>query len=278
MIKLSIITINKNNAFGLEKTIQSVISQTSADFEYIIIDGASTDESVEVIKKYADNICICYWISEPDKGIYNAMNKGIRKAQGEYCLFLNSGDWLISPETLDNVLQEICDNSSDIFYSDLLKSDSTILEFPKQLTLFFFVHQRVNHQNSLIKRSLFLEHGFYNEDLIISSDYEFFLSELWKYKSIFFKLKTNISIFDVGGISSKKSKLRHAEEFIAYQNVFQESVEIVVEHLIFFRKTKIDNNTKNAYKISLKKLYKIAIKRSIKKILEVVLLKSFRKT
>jgi len=84
-MQLSIITINLNNASGLEKTIQSVISQTNKDFEYIVIDGASTDGSVEVIKKYSSGIN--YWVSEPDTGIYNAMNKGIRKAQGDYCYF-----------------------------------------------------------------------------------------------------------------------------------------------------------------------------------------------
>lgn len=79
-MKLSIITINRNNAAGLRRTIESVVSQTYTDFEYIIIDGASTDGSVEVIKEYSDKIT--YWVSEPDTGIYNAMNKGILKAQG----------------------------------------------------------------------------------------------------------------------------------------------------------------------------------------------------
>ena len=100
-MKLSIITINLNNASGLEKTIQSVINQTYKDFEFIVIDGASTDGSVEVIKKYSSGIN--YWVSESDTGIYNAMNKGIRKAQGEYCLFLNSADYLFSPNLISAV-------------------------------------------------------------------------------------------------------------------------------------------------------------------------------
>jgi len=84
-MKLSIITVNLNNAAGLQKTIESVITQTFTDYEYIIIDGGSTDGSVDVIKQHADKIT--YWVSEPDKGIYNAMNKGILQAKGEYCLF-----------------------------------------------------------------------------------------------------------------------------------------------------------------------------------------------
>ncbi len=89
-MKLSIITINKNNAYGLRKTIQSVINQTYSNIEYIIIDGASTDGSIDVIKKFEDKID--WWASEPDTGIYNAMNKGIKIATGDYCQFLNSGD------------------------------------------------------------------------------------------------------------------------------------------------------------------------------------------
>ena len=91
-MKLSIITINRNNAKGLEKTIQSVASQTFKDFEYVIIDGASTDDSVDVIKKYEASFAYLKWVSEPDKGIYNAMNKGICRSSGEYVMILNSGD------------------------------------------------------------------------------------------------------------------------------------------------------------------------------------------
>ena len=123
MTKLSIITINRNNAAGLRKTIESVVSQTYTDFEYIIIDGASTDGSVEVIKEYAEATLPCgeglgerlYWVSEPDKGIYNAMNKGILKAQGEYLLFLNSGDWLVDKDVIKsfidlNIINDIVNN------------------------------------------------------------------------------------------------------------------------------------------------------------------------
>src|SRR5690554_5493394 len=106
MLKLSIITVNLNNAEGLRKTIDSVINQTYTHFEHIIIDGGSTDGSVEVIKEYEANYkergIHFYWISEPDKGIYNGMNKGIKEAKGEYCLFLNSGDQLFEVTVLKN--------------------------------------------------------------------------------------------------------------------------------------------------------------------------------
>jgi len=118
---LSIITINYNNASGLRKTIESVLGQTSHDFEHIIIDGGSTDGSVDVIRsfttippgKYTTQTNtqpappITYWISEPDKGIYNAMNKGIHMAQGEFCQFLNSGDWLWQNDVTEKMLKQV---------------------------------------------------------------------------------------------------------------------------------------------------------------------------
>jgi len=234
MKTLSIITINKNNAVGLEKTIQSVICQTYTDFEYIIIDGASDDESVEVIKKYADKIIS--WISEHDTGIYNAMNKGIRKAQGEYCLFLNSGDWLISPETINNVFKEISGNLSDIFYSDRTNCNNTIIRYPNNLTLEYLINQPINHQNTLIRRSLFLQHGLYNEKLKLASDWEFFLNEFWKYKSIFYHMETKIAFFDIHGIGSQDSIEKSIENTTILKNVFQELANIIIEYRDF-RKT-----------------------------------------
>ena len=102
-MKLSIITINFNDREGLDKTIQSVINQAYKEFEYIVIDGASTDGSVDVIKKYADKLT--HWVSEPDSGIYNAMNKGTQMASGEYCLYLNSGDFLAEDDVLERLFE-----------------------------------------------------------------------------------------------------------------------------------------------------------------------------
>jgi glycosyltransferase involved in cell wall biosynthesis len=226
-MKLSIITVNRNNASGLKKTIQSVAVQTFTDFEYIVIDGASDDGSVEIIKKYADKIT--YWVSEPDTGIYNAMNKGIRKAQGNYCLFLNSGDYLIEPATLQNVFDEIarCEQA-DIYYSYCIKSDCTYTKTPKHITVNSFIFgNSINHQNSIISHSLFLEHGFYNEELKIASDREFWLRETWKYKSRFFYIDTTIAIYDITGISTNKD---YSDELIIIMhNIFGELSNLIIE-------------------------------------------------
>ena len=108
MTTLTIITINYNNAPGLQKTMESVLAQTSKDFEYIVIDGASTDGSVEFLQSFKlSNFQTLNLISEPDSGIYNAMNKGIRMAKGEYLHFLNSGDWLVDAFVVENMLKEL---------------------------------------------------------------------------------------------------------------------------------------------------------------------------
>jgi glycosyltransferase involved in cell wall biosynthesis len=236
---LSIITINKDNALGLEKTCQSVICQDFDDFEWIIIDGASGDNSINIIKKHSNRIS--YWISESDTGIYNAMNKGIREARGEYCLFLNSADWLISSTTLQDVFIETSNLiPADIFYSNRISSDGNVLIYMDNITINELLKIGINHQNSIIKRSLFLKHGFYNEELRIASDVEFFLKEMWIYKSKFTKIDTNISIFDINGIGSRLSPEIFAESIICYKNVFQELSETIIEVTDYHRSVYYD--------------------------------------
>ena len=103
-MKLSIITINYNNLAGLQRTIDSVVCQTWHDYEWIIIDGGSSDGSKELIEQYQEYIT--YWCSEPDKGIYNAMNKGIDHAHGDYLIFMNSGDAFASKKCIRKSVRE----------------------------------------------------------------------------------------------------------------------------------------------------------------------------
>ena len=225
-MKLSIITVNKNNTAGLEKTIKSVINQTYCNFEYIIIDGASNDDSMEKIKKYANKIN--YWISEPDSGIYNAMNKGIRKARGEYCLFLNSGDWIINNTTLYDLFLEL-ENTEDagIYYTDCMSTEHIYFQPPKSIDINYLIVHNLNHQNSLIKRSLFFEHKLYNENFRIASDYEFWLREFWIYKTRFIYIKTNITIYDSLGISSNSNFDSELEDSI--RSVFGDISEPLIK-------------------------------------------------
>jgi glycosyltransferase involved in cell wall biosynthesis len=179
-VKLSVITINYNNADGLQKTIDSVLAQSFTDLEYIIIDGGSTDRSVEVIKAHEQKIA--YWISEKDTGVYNAMNKGIAVAKGEYLLMLNSGDYLINNDVLSQVLTKSVD--ADILYGDTLwdESGSTFeTHFPEKLTFQYFHNNSLGHQTTFIRRSLHEVVGLYDESYRIVSDWKFFMQAICKH-------------------------------------------------------------------------------------------------
>ena len=190
MTKLSIITINRNNVVGLRKTMESVFSQIYRDFEYIVVDGASDDGSVEVVKEFeqkmnpslqgGDGVGFFTWISEPDTGIYNAMNKGIKKAAGVYCLFLNSGDFLITPDVLERVFAQQID--ADIINARCNVSDNGKVTWTSpylpQVSLKDLYFVGLPHQSTFIRRSLFEKYGLYREDFRYNSDIDF-----W-YKSI----------------------------------------------------------------------------------------------
>lgn len=201
MPQLSIITINLNNANGLEKTIQSITHQILNDFEYILIDGGSKDGSIDVIKKYED--AITHWLSEPDTGIYNAMNKGIKKASGEYCLFLNSGDCFFDNNALAGFAE--AGLYRDIIYGNCafqLHKNVKIQKFPAELTFYWLFSQYLPHSSTLIRRTLFKRIGLYNEGLKIVSDWEFFLLAIGKYNASTCYVDKVISTVEGGGLSS----------------------------------------------------------------------------
>jgi glycosyltransferase involved in cell wall biosynthesis len=167
---LSIITINLNNQTGLQKTIESVINQTFKNLEFIVIDGGSTDGSIEVIKLYQDKIT--YWISEHDEGIYNAMNKGIKIAKGRYCLFLNSGDFFISHDVIK--LADPFSFTVPIVYGDGKVQQKKLItqnNLPDTLSLDYFFNISLFHPSTFIKRELFEIYGLYNENNKIVSDW-----------------------------------------------------------------------------------------------------------
>ena len=154
MKRLSIITINYNNAPGLEKTISSIIPQLSDDIEYIVIDGGSKDNSVDYIKEQENKIAC--WVSEPDNGIYHAMNKGIEKTGGEYLLFVNSGDTINDDTDLNELIKDV--NGKDIIYYNLQIADSNgqtyIKTYPPYLDFKFFAESSLPHCATFIKKEL----------------------------------------------------------------------------------------------------------------------------
>ncbi len=205
MPKLSIITINFNNAEGLEKTIQSVVGQCFEDYEYIVIDGKSSDASVDIIKSHQEKIAV--WVSEKDHGIYHAMNKGIEFAKGEYCLFLNSGDYLVDASVLQKVFSKPL--NEDILYGDLITIDqsglTTKLASPDFIGIKRLLTDTLWHPVSFIKRKLFEEYGNYDENYKIVADYEFFVRVIIGKKASTKHLNVDVAFFSTNGISGAGS-------------------------------------------------------------------------
>lgn len=202
MSKISVITVNYNDKIGLNKTIESVISQTWQDFEFIVIDGGSTDGGTQVIEQFKDRID--YWVSEPDKGVYSAMNKGIKAAQSEFLIFMNSGDTFYNEKVLEEIENQLTDDY-DIYYGDYYRVKPNSIKkktYPEILSFSFFYSGTLSHQSSFIRRKLFYDIFLYNEDYKIASDWEFFIYAIC-HKNVPYKyLKTTISNFDFTGISS----------------------------------------------------------------------------
>ena len=196
---LSIITVNLNNCDGLKRTIDSVISQTFTDYEWIVIDGGSTDGSKELIEQYSDHFA--YWVSEPDKGIYNAMNKGIKHTKGDYLLFINSGDWLVDENVLKTVFNKQLDG--DIIYGNwyqIFGEQITPIKYDSNLSFSLLYLLTIGHCSSFIKRTILFD-VLYSEDYEIVSDWKFFVECALCGKQ-FTHIDLFISYFDSTGISS----------------------------------------------------------------------------
>ena len=227
-MKFSIITINFNHKIGLQKTFDSVFSQTSMDFEYLVIDGQSTDGSKELIEDNVEKIS--YWISEADSGVYHAMNKGIRKATGEYLLFLNSGDHFINETILETMSTEL--DETDIVYGDifLIESDtkSWTGHYPSRVSFQHFVEGSLPHPASFIKRTIFDRVGLYDESLKIVADWKFFLDAICRFNVSYKHIDTTISVFYLNGLSSleKNQALLQQEK----QSVFMKDYPMFVEN------------------------------------------------
>lgn len=208
-MKLSIITVNRNNDKGLRNTLKSVLNQSFDDFEHLVIDGASTDTSVEYIKEFDGQTTYDFrWISEPDTGVYQAMNKGIKMAKGEYLLFLNSGDFLVD----NNVLKRIFEDytlTADIICARCNVSDNGIVVWtskpPKYITFGTLYYQGLAHQSTFIKRQLFHRLGYYREDFRYNSDIEFWYRAIILNNVSTYTIKEIVSDYNLDGISSNEN-------------------------------------------------------------------------
>jgi glycosyltransferase involved in cell wall biosynthesis len=200
---LSIITINYNNSIGLQQTIESVVNQSYKDFEYIIVDGGSTDGSVDVIEKFAGQIS--NWVSEKDSGIFFGMNKGIRMVKGDYLLFVNSGDLLASNTILEEIAPQL--HTEDIIYGDyeVVETDNTwIKKYPAKLTFSHFFHDSLPHTaGAFMKTSGFRnELAEYDVSLKVVSDWAWYVIALFRYNYTYKHIDKIIGIYDHTGNSA----------------------------------------------------------------------------
>lgn len=230
-MKISIITINYNNHIGLEKTMNSVLLQNYRDYEWIVIDGGSTDGSRELIEQHQNDIA--FWCSEPDNGIYHAMNKGVTKAHGDYLQFLNSGDVLVD----NNVLSDFVKLSpiADVIYGNAIIVNEEDLETgrfvaPKDLRLSYFWSHSLNHQATFFHKRCF-ENIKYDEKLKIASDVKLYMSLLY-YGYNFQNIELDIARYDNSGLSSQ---ITEGEFNNVVESVLPNGIREDYEELIVFR-------------------------------------------
>jgi glycosyltransferase involved in cell wall biosynthesis len=232
MTKISIITINYNDKKGLEKTIKSVVNQTFKGFEYIVIDGGSTDGGKEILEHNSDKID--YWISEKDNGVYNAQNKGIKEATGDFVIFMNAGDIFENQFVLEKAAL-LLTTDFDIYYGNNYKvSDSgskRLKTYPDKLDFSFFYSSSLNHQSTFIRKSLFEKYFYYNENFKILSDWEFFIYTICKENVPYKHLDLTICDYDFTGMSSsgKFEEITVKERKVVFDKYFPAFVDDYVQ-------------------------------------------------
>lgn len=220
-MNLTIVTVNKNNAKGLQTTAESLnCSKINELYEWIVIDGNSSDDSVEIIKEYEH--LISKWISEPDEGIYDAMNKGIKWATGDYVCFMNSGDSFMD---LKLVFEKVDDLTYDIIYWDLflIKDNGSrlLVRQTPELDFAYMLGKTINHQSVLIRRALVEKYPF-NSYYSIVADWIQLFEIIRNENPVINYLEFPLTVFDASGISSNNEELRFSQRIEYLQNLYSD--------------------------------------------------------
>lgn len=203
--KVSIITVCYNAEDFIEKAINSVIDQTYENIEYIIIDGNSSDNTISIINKYKDRVH--YFLSEPDKGVYDAMNKGIKAASGDILYFLNSDDLFYDKYVIENISKMfILNNETELLYGQILIKDNftneSYIKTHENISKSFFVIDTICHQGIFFKADTFKKCGLFDDTYKIVGDYEWLMRAFYKYNIKRKYYRSVIAIFRLGGMSS----------------------------------------------------------------------------
>jgi glycosyltransferase involved in cell wall biosynthesis len=235
-MKLSIITINYNNAEGLRKTLASVDVQTYRDIEHIIIDAASSDGSVDVIKGYADSSKhTVIWSSKKDNGIYDGMNSGIKKATGDYVWILNSGDCAAAPDVVERMMALLNDGKYDILIGNKVNVyDEAKKDEPKDIlnsipraietSMLTFYSGTVPQDAAFVRRELFEKYGYFDDKLKIVSDWKLYLNMIALGNVNPMYVNIDVVLFDMTGISNTNMECRNAEKRAYLEEVLPASI------------------------------------------------------
>lgn len=243
-MKLSIITINFNNVAGLQKTLASVAAQTYRDIEHIIIDAASTDGSVDVIREYEQQLHLTQstihilWSSEKDKGVYDGMNRGIKKASGDYIWILNSGDCVATPDVVKNLMSVLNEGKIDMLLGNIVRVYDNKKEYaplpvkrfmdekphPMDVSMLSFYTGTVPQDAAFVRRELFDKYGYFDDNLKICADWKLFLNMIALGGIQPLYVNIDVVLFDMTGISNANNELRLAERKAYLEEVLPASV------------------------------------------------------
>lgn len=230
-MKISIITINYNNRDGLQNTIDSIVRQTWRNFEWIVIDGGSSDGSKELIEQYQENFA--YWCSEPDNGVYHAMNKGVAQATGDYVNFMNSGDSFYDENVLFNLMKR--EPTADVLVGQVhcMGSDKIINSLNGRNVDFKCVYDGFCHQGTFTKLELLHKYPF-DESLKIVSDWKFWLQTLALDNKTIQDVEIVVANYDMTGLSTIHAKERDEERLFVLKDMFGE--KLIEEWSLLYRK------------------------------------------
>ena len=233
-VKISVVTVCYNAVKELERTMLSVLNQTYDNVEYIVIDGGSTDGTVEIIKKYADRLA--YWVSEPDKGIYDAMNKGIKVATGEWINFMNAGDEFFNDVVIQNIRNNniIDDNYAMIVGDTVVNLDNVRYRikcnpFYKKLPL----HRAMGwfHQSSFVK-AIIAKENLFDLSYVYASDYNMVI-DIYRKGFKFFEVNEIIAVYDLNG-ASYQNKRQHTYETLNIDNPNNKTINFIKSYGITY--------------------------------------------
>jgi len=226
--KVSIITVVKNGESFLENTISSVLYQTYDDIEYIIIDGGSQDNTIDIIRKYEEDIK--KWSSAEDDGIYDAMNKGVKLSSGDYLMFINAGDRLANKRTVEDLVRVLEKEKVEIVYGDTILHEKTRSRLWKAREINdLWKNALTAHQSIICSRNLLVEHPF-DKKLKIAADCEWVNFCYYQKKATFFYYPKPVAIYLKGGFSEKRRVRTYIERWIGIRH-YKKEVKVDLHYL-----------------------------------------------